>query len=412
MPKVICAILFAIGSLAISTGRATDFSLTATIGGAFDLDFNPISIETALSTGVPVIWQVDFAVATQNLSSGEAGFGNLGFSVSFQNASDAFDLGWQPRDASNSLDPWGSNGSLFAFNLDAGPSSADEHGILVSIAPGVTNPSDPRYQIGQTLGSPDRVGSLFVRDDFLENASLSIDLAMFASNTVEGKFANVQTAYGQNTFVLPRLNAQPSQLDFSTANAPPAPELPPTPVFEPPVEVPTSPEPITPTTPEIVDPFVPDVPLDQPTEEPAQDPETTNPPEQGANEEVESVPDITLPIDETEQIIDEIVMRPFPMPILTWPWLDYPLTDCCTLSLIDYVNDYSPIDIAEIALFDDLSELSFFNNDISIGDLAYTFSSTAYDRLHTNLQINVPEPASIVFVFAFLLGAGRLPKRS
>jgi hypothetical protein len=125
-----------------------------------------------------VIWRVDFGVLTENVSIGEAGFGNVAFSIKLDNANSALNLGWQPANSN----------STFAWNMDAGPSASDLHGILVSIAPAITNPDDVRTKVGQGDNGPTTIGSIFIQDDFLNLAGLSVEQVTFASYTPEGKF--------------------------------------------------------------------------------------------------------------------------------------------------------------------------------------------------------------------------------
>jgi hypothetical protein len=263
-----------------------DFSLSTTIGGAFDLNLNPISHEQALASTEPVIWKVDFSVATDNRQPGQVGFGNVAFSVKLDGASDAMNLGWQSHNPSLST---AEGPSQFLLNMDAGPSAEDEHGILVSIAGGITDPNDPRRTLGQTSGSPDLIGSMFIQDDPLGFSSLTIEQVAFAAYDENGKFFDVRSAYGQSTMLLPRSPEGLATINVSTSNSPPAPPVPPVaenpdpypdPIIEPelPVENPTleppvvyGPDPESPTdNPAIEEPIVyePEMPIEYPTIEP------------------------------------------------------------------------------------------------------------------------------------------------
>jgi hypothetical protein len=271
-----------------------DFSLSTTIGGAFDLNFNPISHEQALASTEPVIWKVDFSVATDSRQPGQVGFGNVAFSVKLDGATDAMNLGWQSHNPSLST---AEGPSQFLLNMDAGPSAEDEHGILISIAGGVTDPNDPRRVLGQTPGSPDLIGSMFIQDDPLGISSLTVEQVAFAAYDENGKFFDVRSAYGQSTMLLPRSPEGLAAISVSTSNSPPAPPVPPIT------------EPVVPIEPPTIDPPVsdePEVPIESPNIEPP----------------IADEPDPESPI--IEEPIDYVTVVPIEPPTIDPPVSDEP----------------------------------------------------------------------------------------
>jgi hypothetical protein len=157
--------------------------------------------------GFPAVYKIDYSIITNvaELEPNEIGFGALGFIIN-QDAgvADDFGLGWSP--STETID---TNGDLpggivplFYDNLDAGPSSSDLYGILVSIGPRIfiTSPTDPRYSIGKF--GPTYIGSTHLVWDGLSPArsfiqapnspgpGLASEMAQFAIATYDFRVAS------------------------------------------------------------------------------------------------------------------------------------------------------------------------------------------------------------------------------
>jgi hypothetical protein len=279
-------------------GANANFSLSTTIGGAFDLNFNPISHEQALASTEPVIWKVDFSVATDSSHPERVGFGNVAFSIKLDGASDAMNLGWQAHNpVTENANGLGST-SQFFINMDAGPSAQDEQGILVSLAGRITDPNDPRRALGQTPGSPDLIGSMFIQDVAQGVSSLTVERVAFAANDGNGNFYQAKDAYGQSTMNLPRSSEGLAALNVSTANSPPPAPVPP--VIESPA---IDPDPVVEPELPIDPPLLSEPEVEHPTETPINEEPVVDPAETPLVIDIPNIPVIRWPIIDTREIV-------------------------------------------------------------------------------------------------------------
>lgn len=399
--------------LTCHSARATDFSLVTTLGGAFDLDFNPISTEQAMNSLDPVIWQVDFGVLTDNLSSGHAGFGVVAFNINLADATDAFDMGWQPYNpnvASSSGVP-GAVNPLFMTNMDAGHSAIDKQGILVNVAPGLSNHADPRRSVGQELGAPSLIGSLFVQDVPESLSQISVNRIEFSGINLDGSFFRASDAYGQSTMTLPRSPEGLAGINVSTANAPPAPPVPVTPpvvpTLPPVVETPQTPE----TSPELPDVFPEPIEVPEPVTLPpiVEVPSVVEPniPEEGGNP-TPDLPENVFPSP------GELILFPFPSidfrPILEYGWIE---DGSGLLRFQPFWNSIQNIDVV-------LTDTEYFAAPVSwqsmnnvAFDGAVLYTSAFGQRLGTlePTRISVPEPGTVFLVFLAAVGASLQRRR-
>jgi hypothetical protein len=201
--KVMLALALMCGA---TTANAGVFQIVPSIAGWLDESFNPVAPPLPLTNpGIPYVVQVDIDVVVDALAPGEDSFGNAGFNIALTGPiADFGDLGWQANnpivDSNGSL-PLG-NVSLYAQNGDFGSLSTDEQGILVSMATGAfTNANDPRRRVGEVGGIRGLMGTLFMRWDGTDFATLTIDGAQVSAKLTGGAFQD------SNQIVIPGLLA-------------------------------------------------------------------------------------------------------------------------------------------------------------------------------------------------------------
>lgn len=187
MCKALSLVLGAILYIATPASAAT-FSLTQTIVRALADDGTFLTeIPINSSTSGPRIFQIDYAITTSNLQSGELGFALVGFNINLEGVTDVGG-GWGPNTAtvdSNGAAPGGIV-PLFATNVDGG-TPGDLQGILTSIAGGVTNAAvDPRANVGKS--APAHIGTIFVRWNAPSYYKISTSGVLFTTNSTTGQF--------------------------------------------------------------------------------------------------------------------------------------------------------------------------------------------------------------------------------
>lgn len=195
---VVFAVLFPCSS------QGAFFRLDPVVTAAYDLAFNPIPNPPGVPGTMvmpmyrPAIYQVDFYLSVLSLAAGEDSFGNVGFNICLAcypgvELTDADNIGWQANNPivdTNGALPGGLQ-DMFGFNGDFGPSSSDEQGILVSMAPGrFTNFVDPRRNVGER--NPQLIGSLFVKWNAAGGAVLRPINAQFSVKLNDGTFVSGQ----------------------------------------------------------------------------------------------------------------------------------------------------------------------------------------------------------------------------
>jgi hypothetical protein len=164
------ALLSAVAALGLAaSAQAAVYSLSANVSNVWTTDFggnvvtNPGHGGSSASQVAPGLgtytYQIDLYVSFSNPGAGQRNFGNMSMDIGLPAGvtQNAIVPGWQP-DASNT-DTNGSAPSggiaLWDKNADAGPSSTDLQGIVVSVAANLAAPTatDFRAKVG-TVAAP------------------------------------------------------------------------------------------------------------------------------------------------------------------------------------------------------------------------------------------------------------------
>lgn len=188
---------------AASPSSAAFFTLTPTATASFTPTYDSIAgpPNTTALDGQARIFQIDVLIKTEDVQAGELGFGNAGFSIGLSGVTEGGAGGWNPH----SVDSHGANPPPpppFFVNADAGPSSSDLVGIVVSLPSGVSNPLDARFKVGQP-GGLNRLGSVYLLWTATAPAVVSIDDAMFSTILANGMFVRGPGVGRSLTFGVP-----------------------------------------------------------------------------------------------------------------------------------------------------------------------------------------------------------------
>jgi hypothetical protein len=180
--------------LTISESSALDMTLSAQIGSAFNESFEPLPGPYPIP-GTPAYYQVDLFVSVSNLLPGELGFGGIIFVPEYIGVTDP-GFGWSqnPQVVDTNGPAAGGLAPLFLPPGDISVQVVQPPSIYVRIANGVTNPIDPRYNVGK--GSQTFLGNLFVYWDGTGYGKLDLDPIGFQVNSTSGQLSNGQIGVG------------------------------------------------------------------------------------------------------------------------------------------------------------------------------------------------------------------------